>query len=358
MKPNDGKAEDALIFVRNSSAKLFNLSNPSAKDVSLFDIAHALSRVQRFTGHIDQDEAPDFTYSVGQHSIMVSRLVPSEFALEGLLHDGAEAYVNDLSTPLKNKVGAPYKDIELSVHTAIAERFRIPVTMSPEVKVADRVAFEAELSSMFPDDERLNRSSVNFAWMKINPMSPDEVRRAFLDRFAELAGAEAYRVQLIGYNPVIPAAIELANKYFRKSLMPKEIVDARMRELREVMVEASRNSVSPTTIAASILSTANKYTTIPLAEIIDKTNSKIASTCAAISQFRSGGARDEPLKRQERIVMRAIKQTESLSDRVNFSATNLPIMSDILPSVMCDYSPPVKAMDINNPSTSSCQLNK
>lgn len=336
MQSGNEKTEDAKIFVRSSS-ELFNLSNPLAKGVNLFDIAHSLSRVQRFTGHLDHDETPDFTYSVGQHSIMVSRLVSPEFALEGLLHDGAEAYVNDLSTPLKNKVGAAYKDIENGIHAAIAERFSIPTIMSPEVKVADRVALNAESSSLFPDDERLNQSNVNFAWMEIKPMRPDEVRRAFLERFIELAGIEAYRVQLTSYNPVIPDSIELAHKYLRKSGLPKEMIDRRMKDLRNVMVETSRHSASPTTIAASILVAAAMHTHIPVSEIIASTNGKTASTFESVRLAIINGAQDVPAKRQERIILSAIEHL-GLKRDANASVTKPLVMSDVVGHVMIDHS--------------------
>ena len=61
---------------------------------NIYSIAYSLSFINRFTGHAG-------AYSVAQHSILVAQHLPEEFKLSGLLHDATEAYLSDVSSPLK-----------------------------------------------------------------------------------------------------------------------------------------------------------------------------------------------------------------------------------------------------------------
>ena len=78
----------------------FNPIDPSLEDVSINDIAHALSFMTRANGHCK------YFYSVAQHSINCSleskaRGYSKKIQLACLLHDGSEAYMADIVRPCK-----------------------------------------------------------------------------------------------------------------------------------------------------------------------------------------------------------------------------------------------------------------
>ena len=90
-----------MTWINTVSGKRVDLLKPDPESITFGDIAHALSRVNRFCGHIRQEH-----YSVAEHSVRCAlaaeRLRYSTVAqLACLLHDAHEAYINDICTPLK-----------------------------------------------------------------------------------------------------------------------------------------------------------------------------------------------------------------------------------------------------------------
>ena len=120
-----------MTWIQTYTGRKLDLANPNPDDLDLDDIAHALSLICRFTGHVRE------FYSVAQHCVIVSSLVPPELALSALLHDATEAYIGDVSRPLKGLL-PEYRAIEARLWAAIAERFG--VTEAPEIKLADNIA--------------------------------------------------------------------------------------------------------------------------------------------------------------------------------------------------------------------------
>lgn len=94
-------------------------------------VASSLSKICRFTGHLRK------FYSVAEHSVKCSYMVPEEFAFEALLHDAHESVVGDLSTPVKRFIGEAYQDLSDKAEREMRESFALPETESAEVRLAD-----------------------------------------------------------------------------------------------------------------------------------------------------------------------------------------------------------------------------
>lgn len=154
-----------------SSGGYFDLANPASSLFTIEDIAHGLSHICRFTG-----QGKHF-YSVAQHCLMVSTLVPKELARLGLLHDAAEAFIGDVATPLKRLL-PDYRRIEESVENEVYRRLGITesdLARYPEVKAADNQAFTLEKATLFGEASFLAHQT------------PAEAKAAFLKRFKELS---------------------------------------------------------------------------------------------------------------------------------------------------------------------------
>lgn len=154
--------------IRTFTGKMVDLVNPTEPMIDIRDIAHALSRICRFGGHIDS------FYSVAQHSIVCSNRVPQELALCGLLHDATEAYIGDMVRPLKYLPQmAFFRDTEQKIWEVIARRWGLPDHIPDAVKkVDDDLCWE--------EGQRRNRE---YARSLVNQ---DVIERMFLERFSEL----------------------------------------------------------------------------------------------------------------------------------------------------------------------------
>jgi len=149
--------------------------------VLIDDISHALSNICRFGGHCRQ------FYSVAQHSILASYIVPTQDALWALLHDAAEAYVGDIPTPLKQLI-PDYKKIEKRVEGEVLELFGLRGHMPASVKHADLVMLATERRDLMAEQQERWEILDNIIPLKetIVPLLPFEAKQAFLIRFSEI----------------------------------------------------------------------------------------------------------------------------------------------------------------------------
>lgn len=184
--------ESGSIF-RTSTGVEVNMLKFSAKDVSLEDIAHGLSNICRYSG-----QCKTF-YSVAEHSVHVSKFVEDLYsaATPGLikaafLHDAAESYIGDVTTPLK-QLCPGYKIIEHKFETAIIDRFKIPIGFShPVIRHCDTGMYHIEAQVLMPDRDRPNSGSFDrmFDYQdklpRISCFPPEQAKKFFLDRASEL----------------------------------------------------------------------------------------------------------------------------------------------------------------------------
>lgn len=108
-------------YITTFSKLKFNPINPNKKDISIDDIAHSLSLLTRANGHF-----PEF-YSVAQHCILcceesIARGYSNKVSLACLLHDASEAYMSDITRPVKKNL-PKYLDIEENLQGIIYNNF-------------------------------------------------------------------------------------------------------------------------------------------------------------------------------------------------------------------------------------------
>jgi len=163
------------------SGNRINFLTPDPEMVSIIDIAYGLSNICRFAGHTRQ------YYSVAQHSVNVSLLIRPDLALEGLLHDAAEAYIGDVSSPLKQLL-PEYREIEARVECAIREKFGIKGPPAPEVKTADLLALRSEHSRFMPQDpESLALlGGIPLVDLRDPPCGPADAMNLFMERYYQI----------------------------------------------------------------------------------------------------------------------------------------------------------------------------
>jgi uncharacterized protein len=168
--------------ILTASGRHFNLLAPTQDMIEIEDIAHALSHICRFTGHTKA------FYSVAEHSILTSHLVPQAYGLEALLHDAAEAYIGDVSSPLKSLL-PEYRAIEHNIDQAIRRRFCLPEKPAQFIKDADLMMLATEKRDLMPaggEDWELLQGVRPSEQSVYPPMAPASAQLAFMHRYLDL----------------------------------------------------------------------------------------------------------------------------------------------------------------------------
>jgi len=170
--------------VEKRTGGFINVGNVNPDDVRFYDVCFALSNLCRWTGHCR-------FYSVAEHCINVSRILSGKLQLFGFFHDAAEAYINDISTPLKALV-PEIRAIERFAMEAI-----IPVLCGrmwtedeyQQIKQADKIVTSIEAERMMKSrGAYFDVDYGNFPVdnVSVSCMLPSDARHSFVLRYREL----------------------------------------------------------------------------------------------------------------------------------------------------------------------------
>lgn len=162
--------------------------DPRPEEVNIIDIALALGNMSRYLGHCR-------FYSVAEHSVMVSHVVPPHLALEGLLHDAEEAYSHDFIRPWKRALSPDndYFKLAKRINEVVRTTFGLPLTESREVKEADVAVLGCEKDVLHPRSDPWNIVFPDPGY-KIRCFAPTQATKHFLRRYAELTAAEGEHI--------------------------------------------------------------------------------------------------------------------------------------------------------------------
>ena len=190
-----------------------SLVQPDPSAIIIEDIAIALGNIGRFSGQTHR------YFSVADHCLLVSHLVenfgqglhtheheheeeeehidlPRSYVLAGLLHDASEAYLGDVTSPLKVLL-PEYRRIEDNMLAVILDRFGLPSELPDEVIEADHQALKIESRFLFKTHDEwhlpykgpmgVGEDGQGYGMVDLlNPAHPRLAGKRFLQRFKEL----------------------------------------------------------------------------------------------------------------------------------------------------------------------------
>lgn len=167
--------------------KMFDPLNPNPELIDIRDIAHALSQLCRANGHYGE------FYSVCQHSLdccaeAAARGENVRIQLACLLHDASEAYLSDVTRPVKAMMPL-YLEMEAPLQEAVWNQYLI----QPLTDEERRIVFEIDDCMLYYEF----LSHTGYAVAEIPPRMTGqhsftfvpfkEAEQAFLDTFYHLS---------------------------------------------------------------------------------------------------------------------------------------------------------------------------
>lgn len=157
-------------YIITYSKVRFTPLEPRMEDIKAEDIAHALSLMTRANGHFSE------FYSVAQHSLNCkkeaeARGYSKRVAAACLLHDASEAYLSDITRPVKKNLG-DYHNIEARLQNLVYKKFLGDVLTEEEGRQVDSVddgilyyEFHHYMDEKLFPEVPVIKSSPDFEWV-------------------------------------------------------------------------------------------------------------------------------------------------------------------------------------------------
>ncbi|MCL2864676.1 MAG: phosphohydrolase [Lachnospiraceae bacterium] len=124
-------------FMTTYTGEHFTPTNPNPAQLNIVDIARSLSMLCRANGHLKH------FYSVAQHCVncaneAAARGLSKRIQLACLLHDGSEAYISDITRPVKKHLPT-YLEIEAHLQNVVYEYFLGSPLTNEEALAVDEI---------------------------------------------------------------------------------------------------------------------------------------------------------------------------------------------------------------------------
>lgn len=175
-----------MSWIPTYTGKRFDFNKPEECQFTLSDIVWPLAKLCRFTGHCKR------FYSVAEHSLNAAYFAPDELRYPVLVHDTAEAFLGDVSHPLKEML-PDYQAIEKRVEAAVFARLGLPNGLPPEYKtydhrmlVTERKFLLTDQTTVWEDFKHLEPFNIEF----MHPRGIEHTAEVFAQVFRSLAPSQ------------------------------------------------------------------------------------------------------------------------------------------------------------------------
>ncbi|KKL92281.1 hypothetical protein LCGC14_1886250 [marine sediment metagenome] len=197
---HDWAAGRAGQWMQTSLGGRFFPLDPRPEEVHVSDVANGLALDCRYAGQ----GAVDRYYSVAEHSFHMTCYAqrlgwPPGALLATLLHDAAEAYLNDLPRAVKRAVGTGYTWVEGRVQAAVEQRFGVEQEAKEwksRIKSLDNriIANEKAAIMRHPQPWAFDQYA-SLDGVVIHCWNPPQAKKAFLEMYVAVCIAGGFPVE-------------------------------------------------------------------------------------------------------------------------------------------------------------------